>query len=277
MLERTEVRVRVGVPFRTLQEELSGENRKHEFYCQSVHQAGGDPVAISLRLNDPERKSLLNSLDAFVTTGSPADVDPARYGAARHEKCGPSDAARERTDWAIYAHALAHAKPVLAICYGAQSLNVFFDGTLIQDIPTEVPGALRHSVKPTGEVPAAPGGDPVHEVAIAPCTLLAEIAASCGDRIASGELFAQINTSHHQSILAPGRGLRVSAKALDGIIEAVEWIGTPSSSRLDAYDSAVQWILGVQWHPERMAGDALSIALFRALVSAGAGVVPQAT
>ena len=277
MVDSIESRVRVGVPYRTLREERSGENRKHEFYCESVRQAGGGAVPVSLQLDDAPLASLLNSLDAFVTTGSPSDVDPARYGAAREERCAPPDPARERTDWAIYEHALADGKPVLAICYGAQSLNVFFGGTLIQDIPSEFPGALRHTVKPTGEVGATPAADPLHEIIIEPNTHLAELAASSAIASSSRPLTAQVNTSHHQAILALGRGLQVSAKAPDGVVEAVEYVGAGELSSAGDRDPGLPLIVGVQWHPERMIGDALSIALFRALVRAGAGVVPQAT
>ena len=277
MSDHIEDRVRVGVPYRTLKEELSGENRKHEYYCDSVRLAGGEPIPISLQLNDPELNRALDSLDAFVTTGSPVDVDPSRYGAARSEKCGPADPARERTDWAIYEHALASGKPVLAICYGAQSLNVFCGGSLIQDIAGEFPAALRHTVKPTGEVAATPAGDPLHEITIEPGTYFAEIAAASGIRAAGGAQTAQVNTSHHQSILAPGRGLRIAAKAPDGIIEAAEWIGLAPESVSDSAKDPDPWIIAVQWHPERMAADPLSLTLFHALVRAGAGVVPQAT
>jgi putative glutamine amidotransferase len=260
--------LRVGVPYRTAKEEAAGENRKHEYYCQAVREAGGEPVAISLNLDDARLSALLHSLDAFVTPGSPADVDPARYGAARHPKCGDADPARERTDWAIYKHAFAEQKPVLAICYGAQTLNVFLGGTLVQDIPAELPNALRHSKTANGEVMPAPSQDPVHAVHIEAGSKLAEVSGAAEDRV---------NSSHHQAILTPGRGLRVTAKAPDGVIEAVEYTG---SSRANAGD-AEHWIVGVQWHPERPiheeAGDAFSAALFRALMRAAVGVAPQAT
>jgi putative glutamine amidotransferase len=260
--------LRVGVPYRTTQEEVAGDNRKHEYYCQAVRDAGGEPVPISLKLDDAALSVLLNSLDAFVTTGSPADVDPARYGAARHPKCGEADPARERTDWAIYQHAFAEQKPVLAICYGAQTLNVFLGGTLVQDIPTELPAALVHGKNATGEVMPAPSQDPVHAVQLEAGSMLAEISGASENRV---------NTSHHQAILAPGRGLHVTAKAPDGVIEAVEYVGGRNASAGDAE----RWVVGVQWHPERpiheAAGDAFSAAIFRALVRAAVGVAPQAT
>lgn len=251
---------RVGVPYRTSAEEASGSHAKHEDYCRAIREAGGEPVAISLRLNDAELDALLRSLDAFVLPGSPADVDPTRYGAARSPKCDDPDPARERTEWAIFKHAFAEQKPLLASCYGLQSLNVFLGGTLVQDIPTEVPGALQHSKK-TGETV-----NPVHAIAIVPGTKLAELA---------GGTEARVNSSHHQSILKPGRDLRVTATAPDGIIEAVEWTGNGDPA------TAQNWMIGVQWHPEHAmnepAGDAFSQSLFRALVRAAAGVAPQAT
>jgi putative glutamine amidotransferase len=260
--------LRVGIPYRTAKEEAAGDNRKHEYYCRAVRDAGGEAVPISLNLDDSQLSALLHSLDAFVTTGSPADVDPARYGAARHPKRGDADAARERTDWAIYEHAFAEQKPVLAICYGAQTLNVFLGGALVQDIPSELPNALRHSKNANGEVMPAPSQDPVHALQIEADSKLAEISGAAENRV---------NTSHHQAIRTPGRGLRVTAKAPDGVIEAVEFTGSDLANAGDAE----HWIVGVQWHPERPiheeAGDAFSAALFRALVSAAVGVAPQAT
>lgn len=260
--------LRVGIPYRTAKEEVAKENRMHDYYCRAVRDAGGEPVAISLNMDDPSLSALLHSLDAFVTPGSPADVDPARYGAARHPNCGDPDHARERTDWAIYEHAFSERKPVLAICYGVQSLNVFLGGTLVQDIPSEVPNALRHSKNANGEVMPAPSQDPVHSLQIEASTKLAEI---------SGALETRVNTSHHQAIRTPGRGLHVTAKAPDGIIEAVEYAGIGNANP----GGEENWIIGVQWHPERPiheeAGDAFSVALFRALVRAAVGVAPQAT
>src|SRR5579862_3664042 len=82
---------RVGVPYRTSAEEAAGEHTKHEHYCRAIREAGGEPVAISLRLSDADLAKLLGTLDAFVLPGSPADIDPAVYGEARHPKCGDAD------------------------------------------------------------------------------------------------------------------------------------------------------------------------------------------
>ncbi len=258
---------RVGVPYRTSAEEAAGAHTKHEHYCRAIREAGGDPVAVSLRLSDADLAALLGALDAFVLPGSPADIDPVVYGATRHPKCADADPARERADRAVFVHAIAEQKPVLAICYGVQSLNVFLGGTLVQDIPSKIPNALIHSR--AGVDRSAP--DPSHEVKIAEGSRLAELAVAARGQHDSS-ITAQVNSRHHQSVDKPGRGVRVTATAPDGVIEAVEWTGGDASA-----ERGKNWIVGVQWHPETMLGDALAAALFKALVRASKGVVPQAT
>jgi putative glutamine amidotransferase len=238
-------RPRIGVPWRTAVEESANRRAKIDNYLRAVEKAGGEPVLISLARETDLLKREAETLDAFVLTGSPADVDPALYGAKRHTATAAADAARERTDFALVEHALAARKPVLAICYGVQSLNVFLGGSLVQDIPTEIGMKIRHS--PEKDNP--PGGaapDAVHEARFDPGRM----------RHLSGAAQAEINSSHHQSVLEPGLGLRITAIAADGVVEAVEWIENPN------------WVVGVQWHPERMPDDALAQALFGDLVAA---------
>jgi putative glutamine amidotransferase len=232
---------RVGVPYRTRKEELSGERGKYNWYGEAVRLAGGEPVEISLTLHANELRDLANTLDAFVLPGSPADVAPERYHVARRPECAESDPDRERTDSALLENAFAEGKPVLAICFGVQSLNVFLSGSLIQDIPTEIRTDIQHKWEREQGAP-----EPFHLVKIEPGSRLAQLA---------GKNEARVNSSHHQSVLTPGRDLRVTAHAPDGVIEAVEWTGDAN------------WITGVQWHPERMIkDDLLAQALFRALV-----------
>src|ERR1700722_5495193 len=169
-------RPRVGVPYRTSAEEAAGNNKKHAQYCDAIRNAGGEPVAVSLQLGDAELKKLASSLDAYVLPGSPADVNPALYGAKRSLECGDADAARERTDYALLDDAFANTKPVLAICYGAQILNVRLGGTLYQDIEIELPGALNHTK--VGVPKGQP--DPVHDAVIESGGELAQIAAATG-------------------------------------------------------------------------------------------------
>ncbi len=247
---------RVGVPYRTSKEEAAGNNTKHAEYCDAVRKAGGEPVAISLQLGDAELRKLAGTLDAYVLPGSPADVDPALYGTARSPKCDPADAARERTDYALLEDAFASTKPVLAICYGAQILNVRLGGTLFQDIESELPGSMNHTKDgvPKGQP------DPVHDSVILSGGELAQIAAATGIDQSGDGFWARVNTSHHQSIRDIGHGLRIAARAPDGVIEAVE------------HEPHKHWVMGVQWHPERPThekmGDSLSEFLFRAFMQA---------
>jgi putative glutamine amidotransferase len=235
-------RPRVGVPWRTVEEETANKRRAYEHYLAAIRDAGGEPVEVSLRLPDGELQKLAQSLDAIVLSGSPADVSPQRFGSARHPKAGEADPDRERTDEALLEHAFKTGKPVLAICYGAQLLNVHFGGTLLQDVPSEIKTTIDHDQDEEGN-------DGWHAVRIEGGHL-AELAQQIGG---NGEV--QTNSSHHQAILQPGRGLRVTAHAPDGVVEGIEWEGGPG------------WVVGVQWHPERMRGDALADALFRRLVS----------
>jgi len=245
MSPETSPRPRVGVPYRTRNEEVTGLSAKLENYLEAVRQAGAEPVPISLLLSPDELQKLAQTLDGVVLSGSPADVDPARFGAARRPECADPDPDRERTDFTLLEHAFAERKPVLAICFGIQSLNVFLGGTLVQDIPSEIRTQIEHEWEREKGVP-----ETFHAARIEPESQLAQLA---------GADEARVNSSHHQSIKEPGQGLRIAARAPDGVIEAVEWTGDSN------------WVTGVQWHPERMATtDALAQTLFRSLVSAAA-------
>lgn len=239
-IDNQERRPRVGIPYRTLQEQLNGDRRKYDFYVQSVENSGGAAVPIELNLPVGELRQQASDLDAIVLPGSPADVDPSRYGSSRHPAAAQPDPAREATDFALLAHCFEEGKPVFAICYGIQILNVFLGGSLIQDIPSEMQTPIHHA--------AAKGeNEPFHEVAVESGSRLAEIA--CDDVI-------QVNSSHHQAIRELGRELRATARSSDGIIEAVERAGNANR------------VIGVQWHPERMVEDRAARALFDDLVAA---------
>ena len=241
-----DVRPRIGVPWRLAQEEVANQRTKIDKYLRAVENVGGEPVLISLLSSSDELKRQAAGLDAFLLTGSPADVDPAHFNARRHPATVDADFARERTDFTLLEHALITGKPVLAICYGVQSLNVFLGGTLVQDIPSEVGSKICHS-PPEDETPDG--------VELPDATHSAQFDAGHVLEL-SGAPRAIVNSSHHQSVLEPGHGLRITAQAPDGIVEAVEWSGDSN------------WIVGVQWHPERMPADPLAQALFRDLLTA---------
>lgn len=235
---------RIGVPYRTRKEEVASGSDKIEKYLAAVREAGAQPVPISLAASPDALTQLASSLDGIVLTGSPADVEPSRYGATRHVRCAAADADRERVDFALLEACFGAHKPVLAICYGIQSLNVFLSGTLIQDVPTEIGAAVVHS----NDNEASP--DAFHAIDI-------EAGSQIGKMASSQETV--VNSSHHQAVLVPGNGLRITARAPDGVIEAVEWIGGEN------------WVVGVQWHPERMMeSDTLGRVLFGSLVKEAA-------
>ena len=245
-------RPRVGIPWRTSLEQDRRITTKLRYYFEGVEGAGGAPVPISLSLSKAQLATEVGDVDAFVLPGAPADVNPALYNTPIHAKTHEADANREKTDFGILEHAFASGKPVLAICYGCQSLNVCLGGSLYQDIASELHTNIQHSKE--GLPPDAP--DPVHAALIDSGGELAQLAASSGIEKRSGGFNVRINTSHHQSIRDLGHGLRIAAVAPDGVIEAVE------------HEPHKHWVLGVQWHPERMADDALAGALFLALVQA---------
>jgi len=238
-------KLRVGIPWRTSEEERQGEREKLDNYFAAVRRAGAEPVELSLDLPAEKLAEQIERLDGFVLPGSPADVEPSRYGAARHAKTKRLDPARDRTDSTILDHAIAERKPVLAICYGCQILNVHQRGTLLQDIPAEKPGNEVH-----GNTDLAAGvkkGDAEHDATLERGSRLAQLAGA--ERV-------HINSSHHQAIDEPGNGLRVTARSSEGIIEGVELEGERN------------WVVGVQWHPERMPDDSFAQKLFGDFVAA---------
>lgn len=249
----TASRPRVGIPWRASDDEdkariggLTGKLGKTEDYLKAVEKAGGEGIVITLK-DKEEQSRLIPTLDAFVLPGSQADVEPGQYGSVNLGLSAPADPLREEADRVILKHAFAERKPVLAICYGFQMLNVYNDGSLIQDIQTELKGTgkeiERHRKK---DVPAT-ADDPWHRVTLEPDSRLV--------MLASGHE-ARVNSSHHQAIDKLGRDLKVTARATDGIIEGIEWTGDSN------------WVVGVQWHPERMPDDPFAQRLFQQFVAA---------
>jgi len=188
-------------------------------YADAVAAAGGIPVLLPLLENPGSIRTLAGRLHGVVLTGSNTDVDPAHYGAERDPRCGPCQPLRDETDFVLLSAARELRLPVLAICFGVQSLNVFLGGTLIQDIPSQ--SGTRHS---------QPHVRFAHSVEIASGSMLEQLA---------GCRTAMVNSTHHQALDRLGEGLDVVARAPDGIIESVAGAG------------AEQWLLGVQWHPEK--------------------------
>jgi len=213
-------------------------------YTGAVSFAGGEPVVVALTSTPAEVAQIVKSCAGIMLPGSPADIDPQKYGEPRHARTAPADAAREMVDDLLLQDAHNMRKPILGICFGIQSLNIWRTGTLLQHI--ESPVAHERSDG------SAPGTVILHPAVIEAGSRLAAILGQ------PKQLTMTVNSSHHQAVALPGDGLRVVARSpQDGIIEAVE-------------DTANdQFVLGVQWHPERTyRQDAGSRAIFTALVEA---------
>jgi len=236
-------------------------------YERAVALAGGEPVRVPLDQTRDEIIKLMEHCDGVLLPGSKADVDPVRFDAARSPHTAAADPRRDAVDDLLLEAAYKSRKPVLGICYGLQSLNVYRAGSLIQHIPDFLPEETRAKINHEAGRNVAV----VHTVEIEPVSNLAKIlrgdsrprlsgraqlgGPSTGD---GGNLLLSVNSSHHQSADAIGDGLRVVARCPDDdIIEALE--GTTPD----------HFVLGVQWHPERsMDEDGASIAIFRALIDA---------
>ncbi len=224
-------------------------------YERAVELAGGVPVRIPLDQNTSDLAQLIATCDAVLLPGSNADVDPTRFHAGLSPHTAAADLRRESVDDLLLEDAYKLRKPVLGICYGLQSLNVFRGGSLIQHITDFLPEATCGKVNHE----AGKMVDVAHTVEIDSASRLAEIV--CGDSrepAAESRFVIPVNSSHHQSADAPGNSLRIVARcAEDGIIEALE--GTASD----------HFVLAVQWHPERTVDlDEPSRTIFRALIEA---------
>jgi putative glutamine amidotransferase len=220
--------------------------RKLEDYKQAVLH-----VSAEFRLLEPSMgvDEALAGLDGLLLTGG-EDVDPARYGEAAHPKVVDVERQRDGFEIGLVSEARTRGLPLLAICRGIQLLNVACGGSLVQDIPSQVPGALDHHLS----VPPHQPFDLAHEIWIDKDTLLAQL---MNDRL-NGADTCDVNSRHHQALKQVASALRVSATAPDGVIEAIE-------------DPSAKFCVGVQWHPENFWRTGEFRALFEGFVEASGG------
>lgn len=206
-------------------------------YAAAIEESGGEPVRLELT-----RAIGLGRFDGILLPGSGADVAPALYGQEVEPETAPADELRQAMDKELLWQVDRAQIPLLAICFGLQSLNVHRGGTLVQHLN---PVPVNHRAgRPVREA---------HSVLIDAESRLGRLAG-----LASAEMEGRrmINSSHHQAVLATGEGLRAVARsAEDGVIEALE-------------DAEHRWMLGTQWHPERTFADPLSRAIFDSFVGA---------
>jgi putative glutamine amidotransferase len=200
-------------------------------YLDAVLRAGGLPLVLPLVPDAESARQAISLCDALVVTGGGFDLPPSLYGQEPKPGLGELRPERTASELLLLRAARAQQKRVLGICGGMQLLAVECGGTLLQDLPRERPAAGEHTQ------PHDPR-EPFHAVQLAAGSLLARV---CGvERL-------EVNSTHHQAVDAHG-SLAVSARAPDGVIEAVE-------------DEA-RGLLGVEWHPELLAGEA-HLALYR--------------
>ena len=206
-------------------------------YSEAVIAAGGIPFLLPIIKDKNDVEFLLKKIDGLLLTGG-NDVPPQRYGEERHEKTVCVHPDKDISDITLVGTAIQMKKPILAICYGAQLVNVALGGSLIQDIPSEVKTPIIHKDSKNERY--------THTVTIRKDSLLYTIV---------GIYRLETNSTHHQAIKRLDDGLKDAAHTEDGIIEAVEWRDYP-------------FLLGVQWHPERMMDSPHHLALFKALIEA---------
>jgi putative glutamine amidotransferase len=209
-------------------------------YDESVRRAGGEPRVLDIRAGSGD--DLMAGVEGLLLTGG-GDLDPALYGEPRHATFDAAEPGRDAFEMDLVRRALDANVPVFAICRGVQVLNVARGGTLVQDIPDQMPGSVVHSVR-------EPSFAIAHDVWIASGTLLEQLMR---ERLESDT--CPVNSRHHQAIKELGRGLVVSATAPDGVIEAVE-------------DPTRRFCLGVQWHPENFYRTGEFRALFEGFIEA---------
>ena len=206
-------------------------------YLRSVERAGGAPVLLSATEGLACIPSILDRVDGVLLIGGP-DIDPAVYGASKHEKTTLMSSRRQAFDLALAKEAMERDMPLMGICLGCQEVAVAAGATLIQHVP-DTGTQILHSGKPC----------PRHDVRVDRESKLCQIL---------GCETLSTNSSHHQAIDHPGDGMRAVAWARDGIVEAGE-------------STRHRFVFAIQWHPEQLIDEPVHLRLFQALVDAARG------
>ena len=214
-------------------------SKQHD-YEEAVRRAGGEVRILNYGTDRPAE--VVKEVDGILLPGGD-DVTPSLYGDDPHPKFEAAEPGRDAYELELAKRAGDADVPLFAICRGIQVLNVARGGTLVQDIPSQLPDAIPHEVRDTPFTIA-------HDVWVSEGTLLHELLRERIDGDA-----CPVNSRHHQAVQKIGEGLVVSATAPDGVIEAVE-------------DPSKRFCVGVQWHPENFYRTGEFRALFEAFVAA---------
>jgi putative glutamine amidotransferase len=249
-------RIAIPVPTST---DLEYNRRSWQQYAAAIERSGAEPVEVPLNQPPSATAKLIAQCQGILLPGSGADVNPQKYGQETEPETAPADPARENVDELLLQDAHNMGKPIFTICFGTQMLNVWRGGTLVQHL-AGMP--VNHSAGRSVGV--------AHTAAVAPDSLLGELAQAEQPPERDGLLRLPINSSHHQAIGIAGDGLRVTARSPeDGVVEAIE--GTPEGV-------GGNFVLGVQWHPERTYDQsAASRALFTRFVAEAAAWKPRSS
>jgi putative glutamine amidotransferase len=238
MAHQTRPFIGVNADFVTVGKRGVARLQVHAGYADSVVAAGGYPIVLAPFASEVDVEPVLDRLDGIILTGG-LDLDPRRHGLPTHSAVVPLAERRDTADRHLVARVLERQLPVLAIGLGLQQLNVALGGTLYLHLPEDLPRGLPHL--------DLTGGPHRHLVLLEPGTRVDEI-------YGGGEL--RVNSQHHQAVRELGSGLRVAARAPDGVIEAVE-------------STDPNWFcIGVQWHPESETASALDLQLFESFIQA---------
>jgi putative glutamine amidotransferase len=205
-------------------------------YYEAILMAGGVPILLPNAEDISQVEPLFELLDGLMITGG-GDMDPSHFGQIPHPKLGETTAARDNLELAVFHYMFEHRKPILGICRGHQVINVALGGTLHQDLSCLHHSTLKH-------VDADQSGLVFHKVEITPNSLLSKI---------TGSESIETNSSHHQVVDVLGQGLTAVGFAPDGVLEAFE-------------HSDYNFLVGVQWHPERITDREHSSKLFKYFV-----------
>ncbi|MCD8309768.1 MAG: gamma-glutamyl-gamma-aminobutyrate hydrolase family protein [Prevotellaceae bacterium] len=222
----------------------NGKLKLSETYTKAVLRAGGIPLVLPQVEDSLTATVVLEAVDGLILSGG-EDINPLLYGEQPQYGLGDVNPARDLSEllWLKVAH--ARGLPVLGICRGQQFVNVFYGGTLYQDLPSQ------HEGNPLNHLQSFGGTEPSHLIYIVKGSHLSQLLAGVDSVF--------VNSFHHQAVKALAPGFRVAAQSPDGVVEAIE--GLPGLN-----------VVAVQFHPEffAMKGDERWLPVFRDLVARAA-------